>query len=86
MSIIITLSNVNPGRLSKALLAAASISATFLIGVTLWTATAIERFLGKTGIKDRNKRHNPHSGAHRSGDRRALHNAGLRSELPRLAG
>ncbi|MGN8545347.1 MarC family protein [Bradyrhizobium sp. CCBAU 53421] len=50
VSIIITLSNDNPGWLSKALLAAASLSATFLIGVTLWTAAAIERFLGKTGI------------------------------------
>ncbi|MCP1972966.1 MarC family protein [Bradyrhizobium elkanii] len=50
VSIIITLSNDNPGWLSKALLAAASISATLLIGVTLWSAAAIERFLGKTGI------------------------------------
>lgn len=50
VSIIITLSNDNPGWLSKAQLAAASICATFLIGVTLWTAAAIQRILGKTGI------------------------------------
>ncbi|MCC8946545.1 MarC family protein [Bradyrhizobium sp. Arg62] len=50
VSIIITLSNDNPGWSSTALLGAASIIATFLIGSTLWTAAAIERFLGKTGI------------------------------------
>jgi len=50
MSIIITLSNDNPGWIPKALLAAASILATFLIGLTLWTAPVIEKFLGRTGI------------------------------------
>jgi multiple antibiotic resistance protein len=50
LSIMITLSNDNPGWLSKLLLAAASIVATFLIGLTLWTAAAIQRFLGRTGI------------------------------------
>ncbi|MCP1830257.1 multiple antibiotic resistance protein [Bradyrhizobium sp. USDA 4532] len=69
VGIMITLSNDNPGWLSKALLAAASIIATFLIGLTLWTAAAIERFLGKTG----DQRYDPHHGAHCSGDRRELH-------------
>jgi multiple antibiotic resistance protein len=50
ISIIITLSNDNPGWLSKILLAVASMVATFLIGLTLWTASGIERYLGKTGI------------------------------------
>jgi multiple antibiotic resistance protein len=50
ISIIITLSNDNPGWLSKILLAVASIVATFLIGLTLWAASGIERYLGKTGI------------------------------------
>jgi len=50
MSIMITLSNDNPGSLAKALLAAASVLATFLIGLTLWMAARIERFLGRTGI------------------------------------
>ena len=50
MSIMITLSNDNPGWLAKALLAAASVLATFLIGLTLWMAARIERFLGRTGI------------------------------------
>jgi multiple antibiotic resistance protein len=50
ISIIITLSNDNPGWSAKTLLAISSILATFLIGLTLWTAGAIEHFLGKTGI------------------------------------
>jgi len=50
ISIIITLSNDNPGWPSKILLAVASMAATFLIGLTLWTASGIERYLGKTGI------------------------------------
>lgn len=50
MSIVITLSNDNPGWIPKALLAAASIVATFLIGLTLWTGAVIEKFLGRTGI------------------------------------
>ncbi|WP_283815242.1 MarC family protein [Bradyrhizobium brasilense] len=82
VGIMITLSNDNPGWLSKALLAAASIIATFLIGLTLWTAAAIERFLGKTGINVMTRT-------------MALIVAaigvnfimtGLRSELPELAG
>ena len=32
------------------LIAIASVLATFLIGLTLWTATPIERLLGRTGI------------------------------------
>ncbi|MGY3609996.1 MULTISPECIES: MarC family protein [unclassified Bradyrhizobium] len=50
LSIMITLSNDNPGWLPKALLAFASVLAAFLIGLTLWMAAAIERFLGRTGI------------------------------------
>lgn len=50
MSIMITLSNDNPGWIAKALLAAAALVATVLIGLTLWAAAAIERFLGRTGI------------------------------------
>ncbi|WP_276486163.1 MarC family protein [Bradyrhizobium zhanjiangense] len=50
LSIMITLSNDNPGWHAKALLAVASLLATFLIGLTLWMAAAIERFLGRTGI------------------------------------
>ncbi len=50
MSIMITLSNDNPDWQSKLLLAAASLIATFLIGLTLWMAAAIERVLGRTGI------------------------------------
>jgi multiple antibiotic resistance protein len=47
---MITLSNDHPGWLAKTLLAIASVLATFVIGVTLWTATAVERLLGRTGI------------------------------------
>ena len=50
LSIMITLSNDNPGWLAKALLAIASLLAAFLIGLTLWMAAAIERLLGRTGI------------------------------------
>jgi multiple antibiotic resistance protein len=50
LSIIITLSNDNPGWIAKPLLAAACLIATVLIGLTLWSAVVIERFLGKTGI------------------------------------
>jgi MarC family membrane protein len=50
LSIIITLSNDNPGWIAKALLGAACLIATFLIGLTLWSAVGIQRFLGKTGI------------------------------------
>ncbi|WP_342739526.1 MarC family protein [Bradyrhizobium sp. B117] len=50
LSIMITLSNDNPGWLGKAFLAAAAVLATSLIGLTLWMAAAIERFLGRTGI------------------------------------
>ena len=32
------------------MLAVACVLATVLIGMTLWTAAAIERFLGRTGI------------------------------------
>jgi multiple antibiotic resistance protein len=50
LSIIITLSNDKPGWIAKALLAAACLIATLLIGLALWSAVMIERFLGKTGI------------------------------------
>jgi multiple antibiotic resistance protein len=50
LSIMITLSNDNPGWPPKALLAIASLLAAFLIGLTLWMAAAIERLLGRTGI------------------------------------
>lgn len=50
LSIMITLSNDNPGWLGKAFLASAAVLATVLIGLTLWMAAAIERFLGRTGI------------------------------------
>jgi len=50
LSIMITLSNDNPGWLGKAFLASAAILATLLIGLTLWMAAAIERLLGRTGI------------------------------------
>jgi multiple antibiotic resistance protein len=46
LSIIIKLSN----WIAKPLLAAACLIATLLIGLTLWSAVVIERFLGKTGI------------------------------------
>ena len=49
-SIMITLSNDNPTWLTKAFLAATSVLATFLIGLTLWMAAVIERVLGRTGI------------------------------------
>jgi len=50
MSIMITLSNDNAGWDSKLLLTAASLFATLLIGLTLWMAATIERFMGRTGI------------------------------------
>lgn len=50
LSIMVTLSNDNPGWLGKAFLASAAVLATALIGLTLWMAAAIERFLGRTGI------------------------------------
>ncbi len=50
LSIMITLSNDNPGWLGKAFLASAAVLAKVLIGLTLWMAAAIERFLGRTGI------------------------------------
>jgi multiple antibiotic resistance protein len=50
MSIMITLSNDHPAWFDKALLAAACLIATFLIGLTLWMAAAIHWFLGRTGI------------------------------------
>ncbi|MCS3694712.1 multiple antibiotic resistance protein [Bradyrhizobium elkanii] len=82
VGIMITLSNDNPGWLAKALLAAASIIATFLIGLTLWTAAAIERFLGKTGINVMTRTMAlivAAIGVH-------FIMTGLRSELPGLAG
>jgi multiple antibiotic resistance protein len=80
-SIMITLSNDNLEWLAKTLLAAASVPATFLIGLTLWTAAAIERLLGRTGINVMT-RHGPH----RRSDRREFHDEGIRSELPGLTG
>ena len=50
MSIMITLSNDYPNWADKGLLVAASIVTTFLMGLTLWTSTAINRFMGRTGI------------------------------------
>jgi MarC family membrane protein len=50
MSIMITLSNDNPSWVGKGLLAAASIIATFLVGLTLWMSVPINRLLGRTGI------------------------------------
>ncbi|MCK1655307.1 MarC family protein [Bradyrhizobium sp. 131] len=50
MGILITLSNDNPGWLAKAFLGAAALVATFLIGLTLWMAAAVQRVLGRTGI------------------------------------
>ncbi|WP_439400011.1 MarC family protein (plasmid) [Bradyrhizobium sp. PMVTL-01] len=50
LSVMITLSNDDPRWLAMILLAAASALATFLIGLTLWMAAAIERFLGMAGL------------------------------------
>lgn len=50
MSIMITLSNDYPNWTDKGLLVAASIITTVLMGLTLWTATSINRFMGRTGI------------------------------------
>jgi len=50
MSIMITLSNDHPGWADKGMLVAASIVTTFLMGLTLWLATPINRFMGNTGI------------------------------------
>lgn len=50
LSIMITLSNDNPGWHGKVFLATAAVVAASLIGLTLWMAAAIERFLGRTGI------------------------------------
>ena len=50
MSVMITLSNDFPHPLDKGGLIGASLLATFLVGLTLWTARPINRFLGTTGI------------------------------------
>ena len=50
MSIMITLSNDLPSWTDKALLVGASIITTFLMGLTLWMSTPINRFMGRTGI------------------------------------
>ena len=50
MSIMITLSNDTASWVGKGQLAAASILATFLVGLTLWMAIPINRLLGRTGI------------------------------------
>ena len=50
MSIMITLSNDHPAWSDKGLLVAASFITTFLMGLTLWMSTSINRFMGKTGI------------------------------------
>lgn len=50
MSIMITLSNDHPAWADKGLLVIASIITTFLMGLTLWMAAPINRFLGGTGI------------------------------------
>jgi len=50
MSIMITLSNDHPDWLDRGMLVAASIVTTFLMGLTLWMATPINRFMGNTGI------------------------------------
>jgi multiple antibiotic resistance protein len=50
MSIMITLSNDHPGWMDKGMLVAASVVTTFLMGLTLWMATPINRFMGNTGI------------------------------------
>jgi len=50
MSIMITLSNDHPGWVDKGMLVAASVVTTFFMGLTLWVATPINRFMGNTGI------------------------------------
>ncbi len=50
MSIMITMSNDHPSWTDKGLLVVASIITTFLMGLTLWMSTSINRFMGKTGI------------------------------------
>jgi len=50
MSIMITLANDNSSWVGKALLTAASLIATFFMGLTLWLSTPISRLLGNTGI------------------------------------
>lgn len=50
MSIMITMSNDHPNWADKGMLVTASIMATFLMGLTLWMSTSINRLMGKTGI------------------------------------
>jgi len=50
MSIMITMSNDHPDWLDKFMLVGASLLTTFLMGLTLWMSTKINRFMGKTGI------------------------------------
>ena len=50
MSIMITLANDHPSWADKGLLIAASLVATFLVGLTLWMSAPIKRFMGRTGI------------------------------------
>jgi multiple antibiotic resistance protein len=50
MSIMITLSNDHPSWTDKGLLVVASLITTFLMGLTLWMSTPINRFMGNTGI------------------------------------
>jgi multiple antibiotic resistance protein len=50
MSIMITLANDYPDWIDKGTLIAASLIATFLMGLTLWMSTSINRFMGMTGI------------------------------------
>lgn len=50
MSIMITFSNDMPSLKSKLLLVLSSIITALLIAATLWMATSINRFIGKTGI------------------------------------
>jgi multiple antibiotic resistance protein len=50
MSIMITFANDTPGMKNRLLLAASSVITSLLIAITLWMATPIHKFIGKTGI------------------------------------